>query len=140
MGLFGILLGLLLRIRLVLSLWSHLVILALVIAQSIDNRFRHRLRRRAVMTFKGWTVAAGLVLLAPCAPHAATEANFGVATTADLVNLCTAAPDNAIGTAAVNFCEGFAQGAVLVECRTWLHSADPSCSACPILRRLATKR
>jgi hypothetical protein len=25
------------------------------------------------------------------------------------------APDNAIGTAAVNFCEGFAQGAVLVE-------------------------
>jgi hypothetical protein len=67
------------------------------------------------MTFKGWTVAAGLVLLAPCAPHAATEANFGAATTADLVNLCTAAPDNAIGTAAVNFCEGFAQGAVLVE-------------------------
>ncbi len=40
------------------------------------------------MTFKGWTVAAGLVLLAPCAPHAATEANFGAATTADLVNLC----------------------------------------------------
>jgi hypothetical protein len=24
-------------------------------------------------------------------------------------------PDNAIGTAAVDFCEGFAQGAVLVE-------------------------
>ena len=68
------------------------------------------------MTFKGWTIAAGLVLLAPCAPHAATtEANFGAATTADLVNLCTAVPDNAIGTAAVNFCEGFAQGAVLVE-------------------------
>ncbi len=67
------------------------------------------------MTFKGWTVAAGLVLLAPCVLHAATEANFGATTTADLVNLCTAAPDNAIGTAAVNFCEGFAQGAVLVE-------------------------
>ena len=67
------------------------------------------------MTFKRWTVVAGLVLLAPGAPHAATEANFGAATTADLVNLCTAAPDNAIGTAAVNFCEGFAQGAILVE-------------------------
>jgi hypothetical protein len=40
---------------------------------------------------------------------------FRRATTADLVNLCSAAPDNAIGTAAVNFCEGFAQGAVLVE-------------------------
>lgn len=46
------------------------------------------------MTFTAWTVAAGLVVLAPCAPHAATEANFGAATTADLVNLCTAAPDN----------------------------------------------
>jgi len=42
-GLVGILLGLALRIRLVLSLWSRLVILALVIVQSIDSRFRHRL-------------------------------------------------------------------------------------------------
>ena len=67
------------------------------------------------MTLKGWAVAAALVLLAPCAAHAATEANFGAATTGDLVDLCTAAPDNAIGMAAVNFCEGFAQGAVLVE-------------------------
>ena len=67
------------------------------------------------MTLKSRTVAAGLLLLAPCAPHAATEANFSAGTTADLVELCTAAPDNAIGTAAVNFCEGFAQGAVLVE-------------------------
>ena len=33
----------------------------------------------------------------------------------DLVELCTATPDNAIGTAAVNFCEGFAEGAVAVE-------------------------
>ena len=68
------------------------------------------------MTLKRWTVAAGLVMLAaPGAPHAATEANFGPATTADLVELCTAPPDNAIDTAAVNFCEGFAQGAVSVE-------------------------
>ena len=92
------------------------------------------------MTFKGWTVAAGLVLLAPCAPHAATEANFGGATTADLVNLCTAAPDNAIGTAAVDFCEGFAQGAVLVEIQNMAAFRGPKRSACPILRRLATKR
>ena len=67
------------------------------------------------MRSKGWTVAAGLVLLAPVAPRAATEANFGARTTGDLIELCTATPDNAIGTAAVNFCEGFAQGAVLVE-------------------------
>jgi hypothetical protein len=51
----------------------------------------------------------------PGAALALTEANFGGSTTADLVELCTAPPDNAMGTAAVNFCEGFAQGAVLVE-------------------------
>ena len=67
------------------------------------------------MALKGRTVAAALVWLAPCAANAATEANFGPTTTADLVELCAAAPDNAVGTAAVNFCEGFAQGAVLVE-------------------------
>jgi hypothetical protein len=67
------------------------------------------------MTLKGWTVAAALVLLPPCAAHAATEANFAAGTTGDLIELCTATPDTAIGTAAVNFCEGFAQGAVSVE-------------------------
>ena len=67
------------------------------------------------MTVKGWTVAAGLALLVPGAPNAATEANFGASTTGDLVELCVATPDNAIGTAAVNFCQGFAQGAVAVE-------------------------
>jgi hypothetical protein len=67
------------------------------------------------MTLKGWITAAALMLLVPSAPEAATEANFGPTTTGDLVELCTATPDNGIGTAAVNFCEGFAQGAVLVE-------------------------
>jgi len=67
------------------------------------------------MKLKGWTAAAGLVLLASGAPHAATETNFSANTTGDLIELCTATPDNAMGTAAVNFCEGFVQGAVLVE-------------------------
>ena len=67
------------------------------------------------MKWKKWSVAAGLVLLGSSAPHAATEANFGARTTGDLVELCAATPDNSIGTAAVNFCEGFALGAVLVE-------------------------
>jgi Rap1a immunity proteins len=67
------------------------------------------------MRLREWIVGAGLVFLAPGAPHAATEANFGANTTGDLVELCTARTDTAIGTAAVNFCEGFAQGAVLVE-------------------------
>ena len=67
------------------------------------------------MKLKDWAIAAGLVLFAPCAPHAATEGHFGARTTSDLVELCTARPDGSIGTAAVNFCEGFALGAVLVE-------------------------
>jgi hypothetical protein len=73
------------------------------------------LRGKTVMGLKDWTVAAGLVMLAPGISQAATEANFGAVTTGDLVELCTATPDNAVGTAAVNFCEGFAQGAVSVE-------------------------
>lgn len=67
------------------------------------------------MKLNGWTAAVGLVLLASSAPRAETEANFGANTTGDLVELCAAVPDNGMGTAAVNFCEGFAQGAVLVE-------------------------
>jgi hypothetical protein len=58
---------------------------------------------------------AALLALAPFAGQAATEANFGVNTTADLVELCDAKPDSATGIAAVNFCHGFAQGAVIVE-------------------------
>lgn len=67
------------------------------------------------MTLRGWTAVTAALLLTPCVGYAATEANFGARTTGDLVELCTATPDNALGTAAVNFCEGFAQGAVLVE-------------------------
>jgi hypothetical protein len=67
------------------------------------------------MTFKGWIATATLALLAPSAVHAATEANFGAGSTGDLVELCSAMPDNGVGTAAVNFCEGYMQGAVTVE-------------------------
>ena len=67
------------------------------------------------MKLHKWTVAAALAMLAPCPAYAATEANFAAGTMGDLVELCAATPDNATGTAAVNFCEGFAQGAVSVE-------------------------
>jgi len=67
------------------------------------------------MTLKRWTVAAAPVLLPPCAAHAANEANFTAGTVGNLEELCTATPDTAIGTAEVNFCEGFAQGAFSVE-------------------------
>ncbi len=47
--------------------------------------------------------------------HAATEANFAVQTTGDLVELCAADPKEAMGTAALNFCHGFVVGAVRVQ-------------------------
>jgi hypothetical protein len=47
--------------------------------------------------------------------RAATEGEFNLASTGDLVDLCSAAPDNGIGSAALNFCEGYVQGAVTVE-------------------------
>jgi hypothetical protein len=67
------------------------------------------------MRFGGWIAAAALSLLAPSAALAATEANFDAKSTGDLVELCGATPDNGLGTAAVNFCEGYFQGAVTVE-------------------------
>jgi Rap1a immunity proteins len=67
------------------------------------------------MRFRGWIAAAALASLAPSAALAATEANFAAKSTGDLVELCGATPDNGVGTAAVNFCEGYFQGAVTVE-------------------------
>jgi len=67
------------------------------------------------MKLKEWSVAVALIALTPCAAHAATEANFAAKSAGDLVELCAATPDSAIGTAAVNFCEGFAEGAVSAE-------------------------
>jgi hypothetical protein len=63
--------------------------------------------------------AAALFALAPClmAParaYAVTEADFAAKTAGDLVNLCAADPKEPMGTAALNFCHGFAQGAVSV--------------------------
>jgi hypothetical protein len=51
-------------------------------------------------------------LAAYCAPgHAAvTQDSFLVNSTGDLVDLCTAAPSDPMGTAAVNFCHGFGVG------------------------------
>ena len=77
------------------------------------------------MTLKRWTVAEAPVLLPPCAAHAATEANFTAGTVRNLEELCTATPDTAIGTAAVNFCKGFVQGAFSVEMRNLVALRGP---------------
>lgn len=68
------------------------------------------------MTVKLWAAAAALVLAgASHAAWAATEANFSAKTTGDLVELCDPHADTPMDEAAVNFCQGFAQGAVTVE-------------------------
>jgi Rap1a immunity proteins len=67
------------------------------------------------MRLQGWIAVAALTLTAASPVRAATEANFDARSTGDLVALCSAAPDNGVGTAAVNFCEGYFQGAVTVE-------------------------
>ncbi len=57
--------------------------------------------------------AAALFALAPSVTFAAvTETDFSAKTTGDLVDLCAADPKEPMGTAALNFCHGFAQGAV----------------------------
>jgi hypothetical protein len=68
------------------------------------------------MKIDKWLAATAMGLLLTCVDaRAATEANFTVGSTGDLAALCSAAPDNGIGTAALNFCEGYLQGAVTVE-------------------------
>jgi hypothetical protein len=59
--------------------------------------------------------AAALIALLPTAAFAASEADFAAKTAGDLVDLCAADPKEPMGTAALNFCHGFAQGAVTVE-------------------------
>jgi hypothetical protein len=82
--------------------------------------------------------AAALLALAPSVAFAVTEADFAAKTTGDLVNLCAADAKEPMGTAALNFCHGFAQGAVSVVMQR--HPSAPSCSASPILHRRAPRR
>jgi hypothetical protein len=57
---------------------------------------------------------AGIAMCAaafPAAGHAAvTEDTFQLRTTGDLIELCSVAPSDPMGTAALNFCHGFALG------------------------------
>jgi len=53
-----------------------------------------------------------LVLLTlPAVANAVSEKDFEVRTTQDLMNLCTAAPDDPLYPHAVNFCHGYLVGA-----------------------------
>jgi hypothetical protein len=84
------------------------------IAKSV-NFIGCRLEGNESMKHRGWIAVAAFALLGPNAALAADATNFNAMTAGDLVALCSATPDNGIGTAALNFCEGYLQGAVTVE-------------------------
>ena len=60
----------------------------------------------------------GVVLVfgdAATAPAAVTESDFPPGTVRDLIAICAPEPSDPMMTAAVNFCHGFVEGAVIVE-------------------------
>jgi hypothetical protein len=65
------------------------------------------------MRTKYW-LACAIAILPGTVRAAVTEDTFKVQTTADLVELCSIAPSDPMGTAALNFCHGFAVGAFRV--------------------------
>jgi Rap1a immunity proteins len=60
-------------------------------------------------------IAGFLLLPATVGRAAVTEAQFPPKTVRDLIELCGSGRDDPMMTAAVNYCYGFAQGAVIVE-------------------------
>ena len=70
-------------------------------------------------------IALAPALLAPPAAFAVSETDFAAKTTGDLVNLCSADPKEPMGSAALNFCHGYAQGAVSVQMEMQAASKRP---------------
>lgn len=64
------------------------------------------------MAMTNWALGVGLcgTLVSGVAWAAPTEQDFQLRTTRDLTALCAAAPTDQMGTAAINFCHGFALG------------------------------
>ncbi len=63
-------------------------------------------------------IALGAVLIAASASSASaavSESQFPPHTVADLIAICAPAKDDPLMTGAVNFCHGYAEGAVVVE-------------------------
>ncbi len=79
--------------------------------------------------------AALAIALAPAA-HAVRSVELQARTAGQLAALCTANPNQALGDARVDFCHGFAQGAVDVE----LRHARPFCFPHPTPSRTETLR
>jgi len=66
------------------------------------------------MKLRGMPLAAAL-MAATVASANVTESQFPPRTVRDLVEICAPAKEDPMMTAAINYCQGFAQGAVIVE-------------------------
>lgn len=84
-----------------------------------DERFRRGVRnfRERDMRSLLWFAVAGIAASAMVRPAQAalTEEQFRLNTSADLVSLCSASPQDPLYTAALNYCHGFAVGAYSAE-------------------------
>jgi hypothetical protein len=60
---------------------------------------------------KAMMLAMALLLMLPALAGAVSEKDFEVSTTQNLINLCTASPDDPLYHQAVNFCHGYLVGA-----------------------------
>jgi Rap1a immunity proteins len=83
------------------------------------------------MLSKYW-LACAVAILPGTAYAAVTEDTFKLQTTSDLVELCSTPPADPMGTAALNFCHGFAVGVyrVLTE-QNAAHRAHMFCAPTP---------
>jgi hypothetical protein len=60
-------------------------------------------------------MAAAALCVSPVLAHAVTQDNFPPKTMGDLVALCTAEKTAPLGTAALNFCNGYIRGSIDVQ-------------------------
>jgi Rap1a immunity proteins len=84
-----------------------------------------------------FAVLALISVLAESTAHAQRTLNIQARTAADLADLCAANPKEPQGDAKINYCHGYAQGAIAVELR---HAGDkkPFCFPNPAPTRTAT--
>lgn len=82
-------------------------------------------------------LVAAVLAAAPFAAHAAKPVNLSARTANELADLCGANPKEPGADAKINFCHGFAQGAVDVELRR-AGEKKPFCFPSPPPSRAAT--
>jgi hypothetical protein len=67
------------------------------------------------MKLGGVALGVALAASATIASAEVTESQFPPKTVRDLIAICAPAKDDPLTTAAINYCHGFAEGAVIVE-------------------------